>query len=536
VPLGMWAPAQGWDATTVRGHYPLQAGDVDFVAPLVDTGGALGVDYDATLHVTGGALGVVYPIGSADISYDATLTNNGGKLGINLANANTWTGQQTFNDAVYLPQVSSGGTQVLFIRNPNGSAAEALWYNGTYASWGYGLGYNFFGNGITIGNKAAPPTNGLYVAGVSLFGNFIQVESSKGGDAGFAVLWNPAQLPASATTEIGGIQWQYNPGNNVALAEVLYLTTNASSVVTGGTYGVWSYILGNFLYYIDPVSGIATFPNRLQTPGGVYLTSGPTLPTAASAMSIGGGYASPAAGKIAWGDGTGWQLQFVRASNGTVLGYIDDSGVLHNLAMTGGPYVYVQAGGGVGVNGAGTLYIAGSDLQMLGGGLHLGSSYSAAPAAGSLRADGNVSANTLTSTVATGTAPLVVSSSSQVAGLSASSFDLTFETEVANVLYQPVSVSTGASTFGPFALINHTTGYADYYFEASGAAGSATITVELWDFTSGAAVSGSTVSFTGNNVARSGTISLTAGHTYGIYAYISSATGAVWTARVVALI
>ncbi|MDE2144992.1 MAG: shufflon system plasmid conjugative transfer pilus tip adhesin PilV, partial [Patescibacteria group bacterium] len=47
--------------------------------------------------------------------------------------------------------VSSG--QALFV---NGK--EALWSNGTYFSWGYGNSYNYFVNGISIGNTASPLT------------------------------------------------------------------------------------------------------------------------------------------------------------------------------------------------------------------------------------------------------------------------------------------------------------------------------------------------------------------------------------------
>ncbi len=43
------------------------------------------------------------------------------------------------------------GDQALFC-----SSAEAVWYNGTYFSWGYGGQYNFFGDKVTIGTSAVP--------------------------------------------------------------------------------------------------------------------------------------------------------------------------------------------------------------------------------------------------------------------------------------------------------------------------------------------------------------------------------------------
>lgn len=43
--------------------------------------------------------------------------------------------------------------------------SEALWFDGTYFSWGYGGKYNRFADGIHIGGRAAPPSGGLLVDG-----------------------------------------------------------------------------------------------------------------------------------------------------------------------------------------------------------------------------------------------------------------------------------------------------------------------------------------------------------------------------------
>ncbi len=67
----------------------------------------------------------------------------------------------------------------------SGSAAlsvegsEAIWYNGTYYSWGYGGTYNYFADKVTIGN-AANPSYMLYVAGSAY---------STGGWAGSDARW-----------------------------------------------------------------------------------------------------------------------------------------------------------------------------------------------------------------------------------------------------------------------------------------------------------------------------------------------------------
>jgi len=44
------------------------------------------------------------------------------------------------------------------------NSSEALWYNGTYFSWGYGGTYNYFARKVTIGN-ASEPSYMLYVQG-----------------------------------------------------------------------------------------------------------------------------------------------------------------------------------------------------------------------------------------------------------------------------------------------------------------------------------------------------------------------------------
>lgn len=45
------------------------------------------------------------------------------------------------------------------------NGAQALWYDGTYFSWGYGATYNYFADKVTIGNAANPGNYMLYVQG-----------------------------------------------------------------------------------------------------------------------------------------------------------------------------------------------------------------------------------------------------------------------------------------------------------------------------------------------------------------------------------
>ncbi len=55
---------------------------------------------------------------------------------------------------------SSSFTEAIKVRN-----AQALWYDGTYFSWGYGGSYNVFARPVSIASTASPGIYGLYVAG-----------------------------------------------------------------------------------------------------------------------------------------------------------------------------------------------------------------------------------------------------------------------------------------------------------------------------------------------------------------------------------
>jgi hypothetical protein len=60
------------------------------------------------------------------------------------------------------------------------SDAQAIWYDGTYFSWGYGGAYNVFARPVSVGTTASPGVYGLYVAG-SVYGT--------GGWAGSDIRW-----------------------------------------------------------------------------------------------------------------------------------------------------------------------------------------------------------------------------------------------------------------------------------------------------------------------------------------------------------
>jgi hypothetical protein len=58
--------------------------------------------------------------------------------------------------------LNKGITEGIALRCNN---VEALWYNGTYFSWGYGGTYNYFADPITIGNVTDPTGYALWVQG-----------------------------------------------------------------------------------------------------------------------------------------------------------------------------------------------------------------------------------------------------------------------------------------------------------------------------------------------------------------------------------
>jgi hypothetical protein len=115
--------------------------------------------------------------------YGATASTGNGKAIYGIANSTGYAGYflggQVYIDtklgigkgAVYTLDVV--GTANLLNGIPSGIALrcngdEAIWYNGTYYSWGYGGAYNFFGDRIKIGgdgNVAPSTTYALYITG-----------------------------------------------------------------------------------------------------------------------------------------------------------------------------------------------------------------------------------------------------------------------------------------------------------------------------------------------------------------------------------
>lgn len=117
----------------------------------------------------------------------------------------------------------------------------------------------------------------------------ISAENSSKGDDGFGHLNYAGTLPNSATTQLGGIQWRH--GGNGVLTESLYLTTNSTGGLTGGTYGVWSYPFGNWIYAFDPVTGTGHFYGAIgfNNASGIALNVGSNIFDQSTSGILGGG-------------------------------------------------------------------------------------------------------------------------------------------------------------------------------------------------------------------------------------------------------
>jgi len=99
------------------------------------------------LEATGGSENHIVSLNAAGSASQDLLIGGVGLGALN--NLNLIATQTNASRAVNLGTDGAGG-QVLFV-----DGKEALWYNGTYASWGYGLtSYNYFGNPISIGTTS----------------------------------------------------------------------------------------------------------------------------------------------------------------------------------------------------------------------------------------------------------------------------------------------------------------------------------------------------------------------------------------------
>lgn len=86
--------------------------------------------------------------------------------------------------------------------------AQALWYDGTYFSWGYGGTYNYFADKVTIGNAANPGNYMLYVQG-----NAFTTGTWSTSDIRFKKNVTEINDPLEKVMKIRGVTYEYRTGD-----------------------------------------------------------------------------------------------------------------------------------------------------------------------------------------------------------------------------------------------------------------------------------------------------------------------------------
>ncbi len=87
------------------------------------------------------------------------------------------------------------------------NGAQALWYDGTYFSWGYGGTYNYFADKVTIGNAANPGNYMLYVQG-----NAFTTGTWSTSDMRFKKDIREIESPLGKVMNIRGVTYEYRTG------------------------------------------------------------------------------------------------------------------------------------------------------------------------------------------------------------------------------------------------------------------------------------------------------------------------------------
>ena len=142
----------------------------------------------------------IYAIDAAPItlitsSYERMRITSGGYVGIGTASPSYLVdvaGNLNLNKGI-----SSG--QALFV-----NSKEALWFNGTYFSWGYQGNYNVFASSLSVGTTDSPGTYGLYVAG-----NVYATGGWAGSDARWKKDIEPLQNLLPEVMKLQGIKYDW---------------------------------------------------------------------------------------------------------------------------------------------------------------------------------------------------------------------------------------------------------------------------------------------------------------------------------------
>ena len=400
--------------------------------------------------------------------------------------------------------------------------------------------------GVPVGGSATPNVNGTTAAGTA---TTTQALSSQE-----AVLTVPASPPSTAVgcgfgrTLAGGSVFYEIPGatvyktaagawpqytDNTADSSLVTAVPAANTTGTPLTLGAGATV----------ASGQTLDLSGVTVSGGPTFSGSPTFSAGATGTWLQANAAGPSTptqgAYIAWnqsggtgetdflndkGSGTGgWSWRYWTGSAWQQVAFLDQNGscTFDGYGAFGGE-ISIPQGSNYTFSSltdqTGMLYNSvGSQLYWVGG----SAGYYWANAANNtilatMDNSGNFAALSLKSTVATGTAPFTVASTTQVANLNVSGLGGTLEVEVATFIAQEGGALGSTDINSDQVEIGTVSPNATYYFEAAVAGGNgATVTITLYDATTATAVTSvTTASATDTTAHRSGAITLTAGHQF----------------------
>jgi hypothetical protein len=146
----------------------------------------------------------------------------------------------------------------------------------------------------------------------------------------------PATLPAVSGANLTNLNASNLASGTVPSARVAGAYTSITAIGNGGSHVSIS-VNGNVTIN-TPSSGTHTINGGFTSGGNILVTNNTGIPnTIISNIAIASGYSSPVAGRILFGDNTGWKLQFGRRNGGS-------ESVIAELVDNGDIFIFNTAG------------------------------------------------------------------------------------------------------------------------------------------------------------------------------------------------
>ncbi|MBI3406189.1 MAG: tail fiber domain-containing protein [Acidobacteria bacterium] len=364
-----------------------------------------------------------------------SVTAGAGLIGGTISASGTLSLDTTFTDALYLPL--SGGT---LFGNLNGSSASF--------SGGLTLGGNLISSGFRVVTTSATPNIIGGAATNSVTAGVIGGTVSGGG--------NPAVAASNTVTDdfgfVGGGQGNRAGDNSGTTSDRAYATVAGGNTNTASGFGatvgggVQNEASGLIATIAGGAANTATAPSSAIGGGSLNLASGSLSTVPGGENNVAAGQWSFAAGRDAqalhdgafvWGDSTGATVAsgvanefVVRASGG--VRFRNAGGNILTMDGSGNVTANSFTGGGAGLTGVNASTFAGnapSFFATTGANSFTGNQ----SVTGAITASGNTTASRFISTIATGTAPFAVASSSVVTNLNADFVDGLDSSQIARI-------------------------------------------------------------------------------------------------------